>query len=245
MSIGEKKATVKKRKPGRNPEPRFPLTREQVLRAAIDLADRGGIDAVSMRELGRKLGVEAMSLYNHISNKDDLLDGMMDLVAGEIDLPAAETDWREAMRVRAVSARAAFTRHPWAAGLIDSRVRGGPGRLRYFEAILGALRKAGFTLAHAARAFSLIDSYIYGFCRQSASIVSAEGADAADSAAAFSRSLPVGEYPHLAQMAAMQAAKPGYDEEADFEFGLKLILDGLQEVLNEDQRIFRKPDGGI
>ncbi|NTV64567.1 MAG: TetR family transcriptional regulator, partial [Oscillochloris sp.] len=120
-----------------------PLTREKVLRVAVNLADTSGIAALSMRALGRQLGVEAMSLYNHIANKDDLLDGMVDMVIAEIDLPTAEADWREAMRARAASAQAAFTRHPWAPALIDARVSGGLGRLRYFEAVIGTLRRAG------------------------------------------------------------------------------------------------------
>ena len=223
----------KKRKAvrGRDSANRAPLSREQVLRAAVDLADEGGLETLSMRELGRRLGVEAMSLYNHVANKDDVLDGMVDLVVGEIELPVLEADWRESMRRRAVSALTAFGRHPWATAIIDSRVRGGSGRLRYFEAVIRVLRRAGFTTELAARAFSLFDSYIYGFCRQSLSIASADSGNA-DTAEAFLRALPASEYPYLAEMAAMQAAKPGYDEESDFEFGLNLLLNALQGVLD-------------
>jgi AcrR family transcriptional regulator len=223
----------KKRKPvrGRNSVNRAPLSREQVLRTAVDLADEDGLESLSMRALGRRLGVEAMSLYNHVANKEDVLDGMVDLVVGEIELPASEADWRESMRLRAASALKAFRRHPWATVLIDSRLGGGSGRLRYFEAVIRVLRREGFTIELAAGAFSLIDSYVYGFCRQSLNIASAGGGNA-DAAGAFLRALPVGEYPYLAEMAAMQAAKPGYDEESDFEFGLNLILDGLQRVLD-------------
>ena len=208
-----------------------PLTRDKILRAAVSLADANGIEALSMRVLGRQLGVEAMSLYHHVANKDDLLDGMVDMVIGEIDLPALDTDWREAMWVRAASARAVFARHPWAARLIDSRVRGGPGRLRYFEAVIGVLRRAGFTVELAVRAFSLIDSYIYGFGRQSLAMASGDSG-AAQAAEAFLRALPAEEYPSLAEVAAATAAGPGYDEAADFAFGLNLILDGLQRVLD-------------
>lgn len=208
-----------------------PLTRDKVLRVAIGLADTHGIEALSMRALGRQLGVEAMSLYNHIANKDDLLDGMVDMVIDEIDLPALDADWRDAMRSRAFSARAAFTRHPWAAQLIDSRVSSGLGRLRYFEAVIGALRRAGFTVELAARAFSLIDSYIYGFGRQSLNIASSDGGDA-PAAEAFVAALPADAFPYLAEMAAAYAANSGYDEAADFAFGLDLILDGLQRVLD-------------
>ncbi len=208
-----------------------PLTRDKVLRVAVSLADTSGIEALSMRALGRQLGIEAMSLYNHVANKDDLLDGMVDTVIDEIELLTVDADWRNAMRARAASARAAFTRHPWAARLIDSRVSGGPGRLRYFEAVLGALRRAGFTVELAARAFSLIDSYIYGFGRQSLNMTSGDGGDV-HAAEAFVQALPTGQFPYLAEMATTHAASPGYDEAADFAFGLNLILDGLQRVLD-------------
>jgi AcrR family transcriptional regulator len=211
-----------------------PLTRDEVLRVAVSLADTSGIEALSMRALGRQLGVEAMSLYNHVANKDDLLDGMVDTVIDEIELPTSDADWREAMWARAASARAAFTRHPWAARLIDSRVSAGPGRLRYFEAVIGALRRAGFTVELAARAFSLIDSYIYGFGRQSLNMASSDS-EGMPAAQAFAQALPADAFPYLAEMAAAQAASPGYDEAADFAFGLDLILDGLQRVLDSSR----------
>lgn len=222
------------------PNPRVGLTRERVLRTAMKLADEGGLQGLSMRELGREAGVEAMSLYNHVTSKEDLLDGMVDLVVEEISLPATGTDWRRFMVQRASSARQAFTRHPWAAALVDSRIRSGPARLRYLESVIGMLRGAGFTVELAARAFSLVDSYVYGFCRQSSHVDDAHsgGADAAE---AFLRVLPQEEYPNLAAMAAMQASGPGYDEESDFEFGLDLILDGLQRILEADRANRRKP----
>jgi AcrR family transcriptional regulator len=210
---------------------RSPLSREQVLSAAVDLADQRGLETLSMRELGRKLGVEAMSLYNHVANKSEMLAGMVDAVVAEIEMPASGTDWRESMRIRAVSALKAFRRHPWATALIDSSLGGGAGRLRYFEAVISVLRKAGFTTPLAAHAFSLIDSYVYGFCRQSINLSSAAGGET-NVAESFLQALPPGEYPYLAEMAAMQAAMPGYDEEADFQFGLGLILDGLQRTLD-------------
>lgn len=215
----------------RNAHAATPLTRDTVLRVAVSLADASGIEALSMRALGRQLGVEAMSLYNHVANKDDLLDGMVDMVIAEIDLPALEADWRDAMRARAYSARAAFTRHPWAPLLIDSRVSGGVGRLRYFDAVIGVLRRAGFTVELAARAFSLLDSYIYGFGRQSLHMTSGDGGGV-PAAEGFLRALPAEDFPYLAEMAATYATSPGYDEAADFAFGLDLILDGLQRVLD-------------
>jgi AcrR family transcriptional regulator len=211
-----------------------PLTREKVLSVAVSLADKKGIEALSMRALGRQLGVEAMSLYNHVASKDDLLDGIVETVIGEIEPPAAEADWSEAMRSRALSAREAFKRHPWAPMLIDSRVSGGPRRLRYFEAVIGVLRRAGFTVELAARAFSMLDSYIYGFGRQSLNLASGDGGTA-QAAKDFLKAFPSKEFPHLSEMAVTSASNP-YDEASDFEFGLKLILDGLHRVLDEGQR---------
>ena len=160
------------KRPAPSPEPRVPLSRERVLRAAVLLADEDGIDALTMRELGLRLGVEAMSLYNHVANKDDILDGMVDLVVGEIDLPANAADWKQAMRARAISAQAVFARHPWVSPLIDSRQSSGPARLRYFDWVIGKLRRAGFSLEASAHAFSVLDSYIYGFGRQALNVVS-------------------------------------------------------------------------
>jgi AcrR family transcriptional regulator len=213
-------------------ESRSPLTRERVLRAAVLLADGDGIESLTMRRLGQRLGVEAMSLYNHVANKDDLLDGVVDLVVSEIDLPADTTDWKEAMRCRAISARAVFSRHPWAIGLVDSRESSGPARLRYFDWVIGTLRRAGFTLELAVRAFSLLDSYIYGFGRQRLTMAAADGISPEEMAEAFLGAIPADEYPYLREMVVEHAMKAGYDEGADFEFGLDLIVDGLERLLD-------------
>jgi AcrR family transcriptional regulator len=215
-----------------NPEHRLPLSRERVLRAAIDVADEGGIGALTMRELGQRLGVEAMSLYNHVLNKDDILDGMIDLVVSEIDLPSHRVDWREAMRRRATSARDVFSSHPWASALIDSRESSGPERMRYFDWVIGTLRQAGFSLELAARAFSLLDSYVYGFGRQQFNMSSGGEAAPEETAEAFLRAVPADKYPYLAEMITDYAMQVGYDESTDFQFGLGLILDGLQRLLD-------------
>jgi len=211
---------------------RAPLSRERVLRAAVGLADERGIESLSMRELGRRLGVEAMSLYNHVANKDDILDGMVDLVVSEIDLPSGAVDWRQAMRVRAISAQAAFSRHPWASGLIDSRESSGPARLHYFDWVVGTLRRAGFTIEMAARAFSVLDSYIYGFGRQQLNMSAGRDIEPEEMGEAFLRAIPADEYPYLREMVVDYAMNSSYDESADFEFGLDLILDGLQRLLD-------------
>lgn len=213
-----------------DPEPRAPLSRDRVLRAALDLADEAGIESLTMRELGRRLGVEAMSLYNHVHNKDDLLDGLVDLVVGDIDLPSGDVDWREAMRRRAVSAREAFARHPWASALIDSRETSGPGRLRYFEWVLGTLRRAGFSVELAVRAFSAVDSYVYGFGRQQLNMSAGEGdATPEEMAEAFRSAIPPDAFPYLSEVTE-HMLRTGYDASADFEFGLGLILDGLERA---------------
>src|SRR5215210_874747 len=142
---------------------RAPLSRQRVLRAAVDLADTGGIASLSMRKLAQELGVEAMSLYRHVRNKDDMVDGMVDHVFGEIGLPPTGVDSRTAMRRRAISAREVLARHSWAIGLMESRRRPGPATLRHHDAVLGCLREAGFSVTMAAHAYSVLDSYIYGF----------------------------------------------------------------------------------
>jgi len=223
--------TAQKR-PTRGPEPRTPLSRERVLGAAVLLADEGGLESLTMRELGLRLGVEAMSLYNHVANKDDLLDGMVDLVVSEIDLPADAVGWKEAMRRRATSAQAVFSRHRWASGLIDSRESSGPARLRYLDWVVGTLRRAGFTLEMTVRAFSLLDSYIYGFGRQQLNMSAGGDIEPEQTGAAFLRALPADEYLYLRELVVEQAMSSGYDEGADFDFGLDLILDGLERLLD-------------
>src|SRR6476646_6435958 len=136
------------------------LNRDKVVGSASALADAAGIESLSMRKLGGELGVEAMSLYNHVSNKGDLTDGMIDGVFAEIDLPTGGTDWQTAMRRRAISVRAVLARHPWATGLMESRTTPGPATPRHHDAVLGILREAGFSIVLAAHASSVIDSYI-------------------------------------------------------------------------------------
>jgi AcrR family transcriptional regulator len=206
------------------------LSRERVLVAAVSLVDEAGLGSLTMRELGQRLGVEAMSLYNHVDNKDDILDGMVDLVVSEIDLPSDTADWKEAMRRRATSAQAVFTRHPWASGLVDSRQSSGPARLRYFDWVVGTLRRAGFSLEMSARAFSILDSYVYGFGRQQLNLSAGSDMSPEEMAEAFSHAIPADEYPYLREMVDY-AITSVHDDGADFEFGLSLILDGLQRLL--------------
>jgi AcrR family transcriptional regulator len=212
-------------------EPRLPLTRERVLAAAVALADRGGIGSLSMRKLAQELGVEAMSLYHHVANKDDILDGLVDVVFGEIDLPSGEEGWRAAMRRRAISAREALRRHPWATGLMESRPTPGAANLRHHDAVLGVLRGAGFSVELAAHAYSLLDSYIYGFALQEASLPFHTPEEAAQVAQAIMAEFPASEYPHLTEIAVDHVLQPGYDYGNEYLFGLDLILDGLERAL--------------
>jgi AcrR family transcriptional regulator len=209
---------------------RTPLTKDRVLAAAIEIADERGVAAVTMREVASRLGVEAMSLYNHVANKDEILDGMLDMVIGELDLPSGVEDWREAMRHRAVSAREVFGRHPWVPLLVDSRESSGPARLRYLDWVLGTLMEAGFSELGAQQAFSLLDSYIYGFGIQQFNFSAESDAAPEEMAEAILAFVPAEQYPYLHRMASY-AMREGYDSEADFAFGLEIIHDGLERIL--------------
>jgi AcrR family transcriptional regulator len=213
------------------PAPRIPLTRRRILDAAVALADRDGVRSLSMRKLALELGVEAMSLYHHVANKDDLLDGMVDLVFGEIELPTGEADWKAAMRRRAVSARAALRRHPWAIGLMESRSTPGPATLRHHDAVLGILRTAGFPVELAAHAYAVLDSYIYGFALQEAGLPFQTPEELAAVGDTILSQLPAEELPYFTEIAVEHALQPGYDFGNEFEFGLDLILDGLDRAL--------------
>ena len=209
---------------------RLPLTRERVLSAAIVLADTGGIDSLSMRRLADELGVKAMSLYNHVADKDDILDGIVDLVFAEIAVPSDQADWRAAMRLRANSVHQALLRHPWASPLMQSRTHPGPATLRHHNAVIGSLRAAGFSIHLAAHAFSVIDSYIYGFAQQQQNLTYTTAEEAAVVAQDILRQLPADTYPYLAEMIIEHALQPDYDYSEEFDFGVDLILGGLEAL---------------
>ncbi len=183
-----------------------------------------------MRKLGEALGVEAMSLYSHVANKDDLLDGMIDAVFAEIDLPSADDGWRAAMRQRAVSVREVLRRHRWAVGLMESRTSPGPATLAHHDAVIGVLRAAGFSVPKTAHAFSVLDSYIYGFALQEKGLPFQTADGAAEVAQAMFAQIPVDRYPHFVELATQHVLQPGYDYGEEFEFGLDLILDGLERL---------------
>jgi len=208
-------------------KPRARLSRERVLRGAIALADANGIESLTMRKLGENLGVEAMSLYHHVANKEDLLNGMIDAVFGEIELPSG-TDWKTAMRKRGISAREVLSRHPWATGLMETRTTPGPATLRHHDTVIGTLREAGFSIELAAHAFSALDSYTYGFAMQETSLPFDTPEQTAEVAQTILARFPAGEYPHLTELTVEHVLKPGYDYGDEYAFGLDLILDGLE-----------------
>jgi AcrR family transcriptional regulator len=205
---------------------RTPLSRPRVLQAAVARADEDGLEAFSMRGLAQELGVVPMALYKHVANKDELLDGMVDIVFAEIESPVIGPEWRSEMRNRAHSAREALKRHSWAIGLMETR-SAGPANLRNHNAVMGCLREAGFSFAQAIHAYSVQDAYIYGFALQEKTL----GFETARSAgeAAQRRALAVGmfgEYPYLAEIVE-KLAESGYDNAVEFAWGLDLILEGL------------------
>jgi AcrR family transcriptional regulator len=219
----------------KNSRRRAPLSRDRVLRTAIALADERGVSELTMRKLAKELGVEAMSLYNHVANKDDLLDGMIDLVFGEIEAPAAGGDWKAELRRRAVSTREALNRHRWAIGEMEGRTSHGPNNLRLHDAVLGCLRAAGFSNEMTVHAYSVQDAYIYGFALQQSDMSSETPEDFAAEAQRQMRdyAAALADYPHLVEVVGGHVAEHGYDYEAEFLFGLDVVLDRLEQLLDE------------
>ena len=210
---------------------RVAVTRQRALEAAVGLADAGGIGAVTMRAVAQELGVEAMSLYHHVANKGDILDGMVDVVFAQIDLPEPGGDWRAEMSRRAHSAREALRSHPWAVGLMESRTTPGPATLRHHDAVLGCLRSAGFPIPLTAHAYAALDSYVYGFALQEVTLPFESGEQTQELAATMMEQFPTGEYPHLVELAVEHVLRPGYSFADEFGFGLDLLLDGLERAL--------------
>ena len=212
--------------------PRHRLSRERVLRTAIRRADQGGFEALSMRTLAEELEVAPMALYRHVANKDDLIDAMIDVIFSEIGLPSGGADWKTAMRQRAVSLRDVLARHRWAIGLMEARRSPGPANLRHHDAVIGRLRAAGFDVGMAAHAYSLLDSYIYGFALTKINLPFETAEQVADMAQSMLEPFPVNEYPNLVEFLSEHVMQPGYDYGDEFEYGLELILGGLETASN-------------
>lgn len=205
---------------------RTPLSRDRIVDAAVRVADTGGLAAVSMRGVGRELGVEAMSLYHHVTNKNALLDALADWIFTRIDLPEPGQPWRPAMAARAASARTVLAGHPWALTLIESRRSPGPALLRHHDRVIGCLRTDGFTVAAAAHAFSVLDAYVYGFVLIELNLPMTPDESAGDFAENLE--LPADEYPHLTEMMREMVVRPDYRYADEFDVGLGMILDQLE-----------------
>jgi AcrR family transcriptional regulator len=214
-------------------EPRPPLSRDRVLHAAINLADNGGIEALTMRKLAQELGVEAMSLYYYVANKDELLAGILDLVVSEMEPPSSGTDWAAAMRTSAMSSYRALLRHRWAVRLLMSSTRVSPARLRWMEGILRCLREGGFSANMTHHAYHALESHIMGFTLWVTSLPF-KAEELADIGATFLRELPIEEYPYLAEHIEQHINPSEHEEKSEFEFGLDLILDGLERMRKID-----------
>jgi AcrR family transcriptional regulator len=218
---------------GLTEQSREPLSRERVLETAVALADRRGLEWLSMRKLAEELGVAAMTLYYYVPNKTELIDGMIDIVFSEIEPPSPELDWKEAMRRRALSTREALNRHRWAVGNMEGRTDHGPANLQLHNDVLGCLRAAGFSIEMSVHAYSVQDAYIYGFALQETDMSSETPEDFAAEAQrqmdAYAEVLA--DYPHLVEVVGGYVAQSGYDYAAEFLFGLDLILDGLERLL--------------
>ena len=209
---------------------RVPLSRDRVLRAALELADAGGIGALTMHGIGRRLGVEAMSLYRHVRNKDDILDGIVDLVFAEVELPADRSSWRTELRARSISTRAALRRHPWAITLMESRMAPGPANLRSHEDTLAVLLDSGRSATMATHAYNLVDSYVLGFALQEVNLPFTNAEELSAMGEELLAQVPADAYPNLARVGSELLAS-GFDYGNEFEFGLDLILDGIGRVL--------------
>ena len=209
--------------------PRLPLSRDRILHAALELADEGGIESLSMRKLGQALGFEAMSLYNHVANKDDVLDGILDLVLGESEPPAPAGDWDRAIRTSAISVHDALRRHPWSCTLLMAPRHARPARARYMDLLLGRLREAGFSAETTFHAYHVLDGYIFGFALwETSHTYTAE--EASDLAVKFAHTITADAYPYLHEHAQQHFSEGPHREGSAFELGLDLLVDGLKKI---------------
>jgi AcrR family transcriptional regulator len=207
------------------------LTSDRVLDGAMELADQIGVHPLTIRRLADALDTKPMTIYHHLPSKDAILDGMVERVFAEIDRPPTHLGWKPAMRHRCLSAREVLSRHPWAVPLMESRRNPGPETLGHHDAVLGCLRRGGLSLTMTAHAYALLDSYVYGFALQEASLPATGGAEMADLAGTLIEPLPDGLFPHLTEFTTQYVLQPGYDFRTEFEFGLDLILTGLEALV--------------
>lgn len=211
-----------------NPRQERPrLSRQRVLECAMTIADTGGLSALTMRSLAKELNVKPMALYHYFATKDEILDGLVDLVFAAIELPNVHGQWREEIRRRAHSARQELGRHPWAIALLESRTIQGPATLQHHETMIATLRTAGFSPRMTAHAYALIDSYVYGFAVQEAALPYPRSNDA------FDKYVSAEQYPYLVELAHEHVLRPNYDFGTEFKFGLDVILDGLMRRISD------------
>jgi len=213
-----------------DPRVRLPLSRDRILPAALELVDDAGIESLTMRKLGQVLGFEAMSLYNHVANKDDVLDGIVDLVLAETEPPAPGGDWETAVKTSAVSVHEVLRDHSWAAKLLMSPERIRPARLRYMDSLLGRLRKAGFSADTTYHAYHVLDGFIFGFSLwETSHTYTAE--QVTDFVAKFAQVITPDQYPYVHEHGQQHMNEGPHRDVSAFEFGLDLILDGLKRAL--------------
>ncbi len=206
---------------------RAPVNRDRTLEVALAVADGEGIEAVTMRRLARELGVEAASLYHHVNGKDQILDGLVDVVAAEIELPKHPADWRESVSQRAHHTRAVLLRHPWAVSLMASRTSPGPATLGLLEAGIRCFREGGFSVPMAAHAISTVDSYVHGFVLQEVNLPFRGESELAAMTAAIMEAFPASEFPYLFELTVEHVLQPGYDYGKEFDTGLTVVLNGV------------------
>lgn len=225
-----------KRPTGEPAKTRVPLSRERILRGAMDVADAGGASALTIRSVAERLDVKPMALYHHVQNKDEILDGLLDLVFGEIDLPELDRPWRAEVEKTASSARRALRAHPWAIVLLQGGTSPGPATLRHHDAMIGVLRGAGLSVRDTAHAYALLDSYVYGFALSEAALPINGPESVAEVATSMIERHPLDGYPHLLEFSAQHILRADYDFGEEFDFGLGVLLDGLERLLEQGGR---------
>lgn len=210
----------------------MPLSRARILEAAMAVADAGGYSSLTIRSVAQNLGVQPMAIYHHVANKGEILDGILDVVFGEIELPEPGGDWRTEIARRAHSARRVLRRHPWAIMVLQSGTSPGPATLRHHDAVIGTLRRAGFSVTMTAHAYALLDSYVYGFALSEAALPINGPDTVAEVATAMRERSPLDDFPHLAEFSREHIMRPDYDFGSEFGFGLDVVLDGLGRSLS-------------
>ncbi|MFZ0627430.1 MAG: TetR/AcrR family transcriptional regulator [Acidimicrobiia bacterium] len=206
------------------------LSRAKVLETAVELADEIGIEALTIRKLAERLGVGAMTIYHHVPSKEEIIDGMVEIVFTEIENPPTDVDWKTAMRHRCMAARLVLNRHTWAAPFMESRMSPGPATLGHHDAVIGCLRNGGLSIQMTAHAYAILDSFVYGFAFEEATLPAGDEEGFAEVAKQIADHFPADEYPHLAELTFEHVLKPGYEFGDSFEFGLDLIIDGLDRA---------------